>query len=84
MLQAKRCAWEPKATCGLGWQGHSNVIIKAQALCINMHLGNFWMDRERSCGQALEECQLYYAFSPLFNSSSFGVVCKWSILHLFA
>lgn len=42
------------------------------------------MDRERSSEQALEECQLYHTFCPLFNSSNFAIVCEWSILHLFA
>lgn len=42
------------------------------------------MDKERSSEQALEECQLYDMFSPLFNSSNFATVCKWSISHLFA
>lgn len=74
--------WESKPVCGLEWQGHSNVI-RVQALCINTHLGSFWADQERSLEQALEECQLDHMISPLFNSSAFGIVCKWSILDLF-
>lgn len=64
--------------CGLEWQGHSNVI-RVQALCINTHLGSIWADQERSLEQALEECQLDHMISPLFNSSIFGIVCKWSV-----
>lgn len=37
------------------------------------------MDKERSSEQALEECQLYGMFSPLFNSSNFATVGPFCI-----
>lgn len=41
------------------------------------------MDQERSSEQALEECKLNHMVSLLFDSSIFGIVCKWSVLDLF-
>lgn len=41
------------------------------------------MNPDRSSEQALKECQLYHMVSPL-NSNNFAVVCKGSVLCLFA